>query len=156
MVTDTSLRVHRAPAGGRSDWLVAGLVARRAARQGALWGLAFGAVIVTSVSGYASAYPTAAARAGLETSLGTNPGLQALLGPARRIGVVAGFTAWRGLGLVMLVGAVWAMLAGTRLVRGEEEAGRWEILLAGQTTRRRAATQALVGLAAGWGALFAT
>jgi ABC-2 type transport system permease protein len=156
MVTDTSLPVHRAPAGGRSDWLVAGLVARRAARQGALWGLAFGAVIVTSVSGYASAYPTAAARAGLETSLGTNPGLQALLGPARRIGVVAGFTAWRGLGFVMLVGAVWAMLAGTRLVRGEEEAGRWEILLAGQTTRRRAAAQALVGLAAGWGALFAT
>src|ERR1039457_5926772 len=98
MVTDTSLRVHRAPAGGRSDWLVAGLVARRAAREGSLWGLAFGAVIVTSVSGYASAYPTAAARAGLETSLGTNPGLQALLGPARRIGVVAGFTAWRGPG----------------------------------------------------------
>ncbi len=156
MTTDTSLPMRRAPAGGRSDWMVAGLVARRAARQGALWGLVFGAVIVSSVSGYVSAYPTPVSRARLETSLGTNPGLQALLGPARRISTVGGFTAWRGLGLLMLVGAVWGMLAATRLMRGEEEAGRWEILVAGQTTRRRAAAQALVGLAAGWGALFAT
>jgi ABC-2 type transport system permease protein len=41
------------------------------------------------------------------------------------------------------------VLAGTRLLRGEEENGRWE-LLAGHTTRTRAAAQGLAGLAAGW------
>ena len=43
----------------------------------------------------------------------------------------------------------------TRLMRGEEEAGRYDLLLAGQTTRRRAAGQALVGLGAGVLGLFA-
>jgi ABC-2 type transport system permease protein len=156
MPANATLAARRAPASGSSRWVVAGLVARRAARPGALWGLGFGAVIVLSVSGYATAFSSAASRAHLETSLGSSPALQALLGPARRIGTVGGYTAWRGLGLVMLVGAVWAILAATRLVRGEEEAGRWEILLAGQTTRRHAAAQALVGLATGWAALLAT
>jgi ABC-2 type transport system permease protein len=44
---------------------------------------------------------------------------------------------------------VWGLLAATRLLRGEEEAGRWEPLLAGGTTRRRAAASALAGLGAG-------
>ena len=43
----------------------------------------------------------------------------------------------------------------TRLMRGEEEAGRYDLLLAGQTTRRCAAGQALVGLGAGVLGLFA-
>jgi ABC-2 type transport system permease protein len=58
--------------------------------------------------------------------------------------------------VLSLVGAVWALLAATKLLRGEEEAGRWELLLAGQTTRRRAAAQAMVGRAAGWSVLWAT
>ena len=33
-----------------------------------------------------------------------------------------------------VLGAVWGLLTGTRLLRGEEDAGRWELLLAGQTT----------------------
>ena len=40
-------------------------------------------------------------------------------------------------------------LTSTRLLRGEEANGRWDLLLAGQTTRRRATAQALSGLAAG-------
>ncbi len=55
----------------------------------------------------------------------------------------------------MLLGAVWGLLTSTRLLRGEEDGGRWELLLAGRTTRRRAAAQALAGLGAGAGALWA-
>ncbi len=51
--------------------------------------------------------------------------------------------------------AVWGLLTATRLTRGEEEAGRWELFLAGQTTRRRAAAQAIAGLAAGLVVLWA-
>lgn len=40
-------------------------------------------------------------------------------------------------------------------MRREEDAGRWELFLAGRTTRRRAAVQAIAGLAAGWAALWA-
>ena len=64
------------------------------------------------------------------------------------------FVEWRSLGILTFVGAVWALLAGTRLLRGEEEAGRWEILLSGQTTRRRATASALAGLGISLAGLF--
>src|ERR1700688_3939433 len=56
---------------------------------------------------------------------------------------------------VIILGAVWGLLTSTRLLRGEEDSGRWELLLSGQTTRRGAAAQALVGLAVGFTALWA-
>ena len=40
------------------------------------------------------------------------------------------------------------------MLRGEEEAGRWELLLTGQSTRRSAAAQALGGLGLGLGTLW--
>lgn len=140
-------------AGGSPTTVVAWLTRRRAVRSGAAWGAVFGGYVATSALGYASAYPTAASRAQLAASLGSNTGLAALLGPARQIDTVAGFTAWRCLGVLSMVGGIWGVLTATRLLRGEEEAGRWELLLAGQTTRQRAALQALTGLVAGWAAL---
>ena len=53
-------------------------------------------------------------------------------------------------GLLIIVGAIWGLLTATRLLRGEEDAGRWELFLAGRTTRRHAAAQAIAGLAAGF------
>ena len=41
--------------------------------------------------------------------------------------------------ILSVIGGVWALLTATRLLRGEEEEGRWELLLTGQTTRLRAA-----------------
>jgi ABC-2 type transport system permease protein len=145
----------RQPAGGSPATVVARLVTRRAIRSVAPWSYLFAAYVVGSVSGYAATYKTAASRAKLARSLETNAGIRALLGPAHHLDTVAGFGAWRALGVLSLVGAAWAILASTRLLRGEEEAGRWELLLAGQTTRRRASAQGLAGLAAGWCVLLA-
>jgi ABC-2 type transport system permease protein len=142
-----------APAGRHPARLVAGEVARRAGRSGALWGLVFGFYVASSAAGFASLYKTQAARDQLAHSFGSSVGITALVGPARAINTVAGFTVWRSLGVLSLIGAVWGLLTATRLLRGEEEAGRWELFLAGQTTRRRATAQALVGLGAGVGAL---
>ena len=143
------------PAGAWPSTVVLRVVARRAARSGVGWGAVFGLYIATSAKGYATAYPTAAERHQLSVSLGSNTGLAALLGPARNLDTVAGFTEWRCMGVLSLVGAVWGLLAGTRLLRGEEDAGRWELLLAGQTTRRRAAVHGVEGLFAGLAALVA-
>jgi ABC-2 type transport system permease protein len=56
--------------------------------------------------------------------------------------------------VLAIVGSVWGILTSSKLTRGEEDAGRWEVLLVGAVTRKGAATQALVGMAAGVGALF--
>jgi polyether ionophore transport system permease protein len=141
---------------GRRPTAVTGLrTARRAVRSGALWGYIFGITVVSSAWGYASVYKTAAQRARLAALFGTNPGLDAVNGPGYQIQTVAGYTAWKSLMFLMLAGAVWGLLTGTKLLRGEEDAGRWELLLAGQTTRRRAVSQALAGLGAGLAALWA-
>ncbi len=111
--------------------------------------------VASSALGYASTYKTAVQRARYAALFGSNGGLAAIAGPARDIQSVAGYTVWKCSVFLTVVGAVWGLLTGTRLVRGEEEAGRWELLLAGQTTRRRAAVQAAAGLGAGLAVLWA-
>jgi ABC-2 type transport system permease protein len=134
--------------------VVARLTAKKAVRSGALWGYFFGICVASSALTYLSTYKTPAARQGLVASFGSNTALAALFGPAHQLQTVAGFTAYKVLGFLSIVGAVWGLSTGTRLLRGEEDAGRWELLLAGQTTRRGAAAQALAGLGAGLAALF--
>jgi len=137
------------PAGRWPGSVIARLTARKAARSGVLWGYVFGVYVASTALGYAATYKTQTERDHLATTFGTNAAIDALIGPARQIQTVAGFTAWRSLGVLSIVGAVWGLLAATRLLRGEEDAGRWEALLAGQTTPRRGAAQALIGLGVG-------
>jgi ABC-2 type transport system permease protein len=115
--------------------------------------LVFGVYVVASDLGFATTYPTVAQRTKLAVSL-ANPGIAALLGPARHIDTVAGFTSWRTMAVLTVVGAIWGLFLATRLLRGEEDAGRWELYLSGPTTRARAAVQALVGLGSGLAALW--
>jgi ABC-2 type transport system permease protein len=130
------------------------LTAKKAARSGALWGYFFGVCVASSALTYLSSYKTEAAREKLAANFGANSALAALFGPAHELQTVAGFTAYKVLGFLSIVGAVWGLLAATRLLRGEEDSGRWEIVLSGQTTRKGAAVQALVGLGTGLVALY--
>jgi ABC-2 type transport system permease protein len=134
--------------------VMAGRVARRAARSGALWGLIFGFFIFVQTHSYISEYKTQAARDQLARAYGSNVAMNALLGSERAVNTVAGFASWRFVGILSVLGSIWGLLTATRLMRGEEEAGRYDLLLAGQTTPRRAGGQALAGLGAGLLALF--
>ena len=139
---------------GHTHRMVLTLTARTTLRSGLLWGLVFGAYIVIQALSYASTYTTQPSRDALARSFSSSSGLNALVGPAHQLGTVMGYTTWKSLGALTAFGAVWAILLSSRLMRGEEDAGRWEILLAGQTTRARAAAQAGIGLGAGFVALF--
>jgi ABC-2 type transport system permease protein len=141
--------------GWSAGTVVVRLTARKAVRSGVLWGYIFGALIASSAVSYTRIYQTQAARDALAAAYGANKATSALFGPAPQLQTVAGFTAFKiGMTLILL-GAVWGLLTSTRLLRGEEDSGRWELLLAGRTTRRRAAAQALAGLGAGAGVLWA-
>ncbi|MGA2519975.1 MAG: ABC transporter permease subunit [Acidimicrobiales bacterium] len=129
--------------------VVTRLTARRAARSGVLWGYVFGILVASSAYSYSSIYKTHAQRVALERAFGSNFAASALFGPAPRLETVAGFTVFKVSMTAMIIGAVWGLLTATRLLRGEEEAGRWELLLTGRCTRRGATAQALAGLAAG-------
>jgi len=138
------VRTERSP-----GTVVLGQTARKAIRSGVFWGYLFGVVVASSAISYTQIYKTQADREHLAAAFGSNNAASALFGPAPALQTVAGFTVFKSFMTLMILGAVWGLLTSTRLLRGEEEAGRWELLLTGQTTRRRAAGHALVGLAAG-------
>lgn len=69
----------------RAGRVVASLTARRAARSGALWGLVFGIYTLSSITNFTTIAKTPVQRSKLARSLGTNAGLHALFGVARRI-----------------------------------------------------------------------
>jgi ABC-2 type transport system permease protein len=139
---------------GRAARAVAVTTAKRAAWQGALWGLVFGATIAASASAYAGLFPTAASRARMALSFQGNNAWAALFGPLRRLDTVAGYTVYKSGMTVIILGAIWGLLVATRVLRGEEDAGRWELFLSGQTTRGRASVQAAIGLGVGFVALW--
>jgi ABC-2 type transport system permease protein len=127
--------------------------AKRASQPGALWGYVFGATIAATVYTYSKTFPTAASREAL-ASFSTNAAWAALFGPLSRLDTVAGYTAYKTGMFITILGAIWGLLIATKLTRGEEDAGRWELLLAGRTTRSGAARQAAIGLGAGIVALW--
>jgi ABC-2 type transport system permease protein len=129
--------------------------ARKAGRSGAIWGYVFGVVVASSAISYTRIYTTQAERDHLAAAFGANRASAALFGPAPQLQTVAGFTVFKSFMTLMVLGAIWGMLTSTRLLRGEEEAGRWELLLTGQTTPKRATVQALGGLAVGVAVLWA-
>ena len=121
--------------------------ARAAARSGLVWGYVFGAFIASSAWSYSDIYRTQAQRDTLAATFGDNKATIALFGPAPALQTVGGFTVFKVSMTLMIVGAIWGLLTSSRLLRGEEDAGRWDILLSGRTTRAGASMQALGGLA---------
>jgi ABC-2 type transport system permease protein len=77
-------------------------------------------------------------------TLAGSPAIRTLFGPPVALDDPGGFTVWRtGTVLAVLVG-VWAALTATRLSRGEEEAGRWDLLLAGRLALRTLVVRSLL------------
>lgn len=138
----------------RAATVVAVRTARRVWLPALVWGLVFGWLVFGEARDYSRNFPTAESRARFAATLGNNKGLSAVIGPARHIDTVGGEVAWRMFGLIVIVGGIWGLLTASRLLRGEEDAGRWELLLSGRTARRSATMQALAGLAVGFVALW--
>lgn len=134
--------------------VVARFVAKRTVRIAAIWGYVFGATIASSAVGYLGVYKTLVDREKFAASFSSNVGINAIIGAPHHLETVAGFTAWRCMGIMILIGSIWAILTASKTFRGEEAAGHWEMFLVGQTTARRAVVQSLVGLSAGLFAIF--
>nr|WP_221383257.1 hypothetical protein [Actinoplanes polyasparticus] len=102
------------------------------------------AVLVTALAAAMSALVAAthastignAAQAESLTALAANPAIRTLFGEPTNLADPGGFTVWRtGIFLAVLIGA-WSLLVTTRVTRGEEDAGRVDLLLAGPLPAR--------------------
>ena len=110
------------------------------------WGLVFGATVASSALAYVSSFPDAASRHQLAATTGRDTGVSILLGPISSIDTVAGYTVYKCFVTVTTIAAIWALFAATRLPRGEEDTGRWQLTLSGGTRASRATVATLIGL----------
>ena len=114
-----------------------------------VWAVAFGATVAASALTYVNSFPDQASRDQLAASTSGDAGISILLGPVSAIDTVGGYTVYKCFVFLTTIGAIWGLLAATRLLRGEEDAGRWQLVLAGATRapRATAATLAALGVA---------
>ncbi|MBO4206075.1 polyketide antibiotic transporter [Micromonospora echinofusca] len=120
MTADTS-------AGRAVTWLAVRQV-RRGATIVLVLVVGMSAMVATT---YASTFTDTMDAAAL-AALAENPAIRTLFGQPVALDSAGGFTVWRtGTVLAVLVG-VWALLTATRITRGAEDAGHWNLLLAGR------------------------
>ena len=112
--------------------------------------------------GYRSTYPHVADRLRLVETFADNKAALLLYGAGRNLVSVGGYTAWRGGGILALFGALFGMFAAARALRGDEDAGRTEVVLVGALTRSAwfgavmtavGITVLVIGMAASLGAI---
>ncbi|WP_214401103.1 ABC transporter permease [Pseudonocardia lacus] len=102
------------------------------------------AVVAATYDGVIAGAPGGAAAL---AALASNPAIRTLFGEPVALDQAGGFTVWRvGTVLAVLVG-IWAGLATVRVLRGEEDTGRWELLLAGRVPAPSAVARHLAVLA---------
>jgi ABC-2 type transport system permease protein len=97
--------------------------------------------------GYRHTYPTLEDRLAFARSFGANKAVVLFYGAPRDLLTVGGFTAWRFGGFAAVLAAIWGVLAAVRALRGEEDTGRQELVLAGAVGRRGAYLAAVAAIA---------
>ncbi|HEY3116168.1 MAG TPA: hypothetical protein VGK54_05450 [Chloroflexota bacterium] len=137
---------------GEPSWVITRHVARSARRWAIIWGVVFGFFVMATVKAFVVGFPTVASRLALTHSL---QAFAMLMGVPHHAETVAGFITWRILVVCVIIGGIWGLLTSTGLLRGQEDIGQWEVLLAGRTTKRRAAAEALIGLGCVLAVMFA-
>ncbi len=137
----------------RRDAMVLRVLAARALRDARTrtvsFALLFALYAYVQPVGFRHAYPTESARLGFAHAFAGNDALRLFYGYPYEIAGVAGYSAWRVGGTLTIAAAVFGVLAAVRALRGEEEAGRCELVLAGQATRSVSFLSVLLATGAG-------
>lgn len=127
---------------------VAALTARLTWRGVLAIAAALGGLMALEGLSFETAYPDEASRRAL-LLWSEDPGILIISGPATAVDTVGGFAMWdAGLYLVLILGA-WALTAGTRVTRGDEESGRADAVHAGPVGPRAVLAVHLAVLLAG-------
>jgi ABC-2 type transport system permease protein len=111
--------------------------------------LLFGVLAYANAAGYRRTYPTLKDRVDFARGFGANKTVELFYGVPHDLLTVGGYTAWRLAGFGSIVAGLWGVFVATRALRGEEDSGRQELVLAGSVSRRSAFTAVVAAICAG-------
>ncbi|MGN6373147.1 MAG: ABC transporter permease [Solirubrobacteraceae bacterium] len=128
-------------------------IARRAFADGRIrtisFALLFAFVAVANVAGFEHSFPTLSDRLNFARNFGEDASVRLFYGQPHELLTAGGYVAWRVGGFMSIFAAVWGLLAAVRALRTEEDAGRWELILAGAVRRSQALLAVLAATCAG-------
>ncbi len=115
---------------------------------------------LANVIGYRQTYPTTADRVQFARAFSDNIALRLFYGIPHDLASVGGYVEFRVMGMGAILASAWAVFAAVRALRGEEDAGCYELILAGAIGRGGAVAAVLCALALEcavlWGLIAAT
>ncbi len=117
--------VHRG-----ATWAVVRLSVRLVRRSVLAMVIGVAVYMVFEALAFTTGYPDAASRATL-VAWGEDPGIRMIAGPPTAVDTLGGFVVWDAGMYLTLAIAAWAITTATRVMRGDEAAGRTEAVLAG-------------------------
>lgn len=109
---------------------------RQEARGIVPWVMLISVLSASSILAYTWIFPDAADRARLATTLGGNPALALIFGPARDLMTADGFNAWRAGSLGAFFTGLMGILIVVRHSRADEDSGQAELLASGVLGRQ--------------------
>lgn len=119
---------------------------RRMRRTIAVFPFIAALMVLTSMVSYRDLYKTVEERTKIARTLYNDSTVMSLFGHAHNLDTASGFAAWRTLGVMSILAAIWGIAAGTRVLRGDEDKGRNEVAFTGVLSRREATAALLSAL----------
>ncbi|HZV73110.1 MAG TPA: ABC transporter permease [Conexibacter sp.] len=111
--------------------------------------LLFAFAALVNVAGFEHSFPTLKDRVDFARSFGGDASVRLFYGQPHDLLTAGGYVAWRVGGIMSIFAGAWGLLAAIRALRTEEDAGRWELLLAGAIDRRAAYLAVLAAIGGG-------
>lgn len=90
--------------------------------------------VYSKVVGFIKAYPNQAQRVMVAKGFTHSAGINFLVGPAKDITTNSGYMSWSSLIFVLLIASIWIVLLTNRIYRGNEESGRFDLILGSKGT----------------------
>jgi ABC-2 type transport system permease protein len=134
---------------GPATGAIARQLLRRSRIRDAAFAALFGVLAYANAAGYRASYPTLGDRLSFAHAFGGNASVRLFYGEPHNLLTVGGYSAWRAGGLLAIFAALWGALTTVRAMRGEEDDGHAEVILAMPMSRRRLHLGALAAIAAG-------
>ncbi len=144
-MTDFAVRPAQPDRDARATRTVLTLSSRLVRRSAVLLAGSAAAYVVIEIASYRAAYPNGVSP--LQFAMfQDNPAVRMMQGVPVALDTAGGFTVWDAGWIIQLILAVWAILTASRLLRGEEDAQRTDLVLAGPVRATSVTKSAMVVL----------